>query len=209
MRLRCFNCNKVCSSEMPEDVVVRGIAECPECSVKLEDERSRKLKDASHWAFAKREIALTLTCFIACVLGIVGGYGALYYEGWFQTSTEEPCLDWEEAVPWECVYSDQRCEHMERDFHHCASVCCDKMVFYAEMLQEEIRCTIDKIEHEEEMDLTAKVYGECLDRVDELEGRLKVIDKSKEWERINDLILSNDFNDRRCEWAAPGDIYCL
>ncbi len=31
MRLRCFYCGKVASNELPQDTIVRGVIQCPEC----------------------------------------------------------------------------------------------------------------------------------------------------------------------------------
>jgi len=34
MKLSCFTCGATVSSELPEDTVVRGTVECPECAEK-------------------------------------------------------------------------------------------------------------------------------------------------------------------------------
>lgn len=37
MRLFCFDCGKSVSSEIPDDVIIRAIATCPECIEKNKD----------------------------------------------------------------------------------------------------------------------------------------------------------------------------
>ena len=39
MRLRCFHCGKSVSTEIPEDTLVRGIVDCPECIEKYASTR--------------------------------------------------------------------------------------------------------------------------------------------------------------------------
>jgi len=44
MKLRCFTCGKIVSTEVPEDTIVRACLECPECLEKEEDKMSRQKK---------------------------------------------------------------------------------------------------------------------------------------------------------------------
>jgi hypothetical protein len=165
--------------------------ECPECAEKRPDVREVKNR------YYTRGLEACVVVFFVAFFG--GWFLEAYFNSLIVRDEPEPCLSWEEAVPWDCVEAESRLAHFEKDFLHCAKVCCDKAMHYGEMLQEDIRCTLDKIKHEEELESAARVYGECLDRIDELEGQRKLVKKTREWERINELILSDDFNDRRYE----------
>lgn len=41
MILHCFHCGRTVSNELPDDTVIRGTIECPECSSNLGDAAAR------------------------------------------------------------------------------------------------------------------------------------------------------------------------
>lgn len=38
MRLHCFNCGKIVSTEVPDGTIFRAVAQCPECAAKVQSQ---------------------------------------------------------------------------------------------------------------------------------------------------------------------------